>query len=69
MSFDWIKAYENNFIHRVEIVKLFLEDNEIDCVLVDKKGSAYPLGTYHLFVNRDNILKAKKLIEDHLTFD
>jgi len=68
MSFDWVKAFENNFIHQVEIVKLFLEDNEIDCVLVDKKGSAYPLGTYQLFVKRDKILIVKKLIEDNLKF-
>tara|TARA_B100000809_G_scaffold62197_1_gene58980 strand:+ start:5220 stop:5429 length:210 start_codon:yes stop_codon:yes gene_type:complete len=69
MSFDWVKLYENNLLHRVQIVKDFLEDNEIDCFLVDKKDSAYQFGSYQLFVKRDNVLIANKLIDDHLIFN
>lgn len=69
MSFDWVKLYENNLQYRVQIVKDFLEDNDIDCFLVDKKDSAYQFGTFQLFVKRDNVLRANKLIDDHLTFN
>ena len=69
MSFDWVQLYENKLHHRAQIVKDFLEDNEIDCFLVDKKDSVYQFGSYQLFVKRDNVLKANKLIDDHLTFN
>lgn len=69
MSFDWVKLYENNLQYRVQIVKDFLEDNDIDCFLVDKKDSAYQFGTFQLFVKRDNVLRANKLIDDHLIFN
>lgn len=68
MLFNWVIVYENKLAHRVQIVKDFLEDNEIDCFLVNKKDSAYQFGNFQLFVDRDKILIAKKLIEDHLTF-
>jgi 3D (Asp-Asp-Asp) domain-containing protein len=64
-----VKLYENNLQYRVQIVKDFLEDNDIDCFLVDKKDSAYQFGTFQLFVKRDNVLRANKLIDDHLTFN
>jgi hypothetical protein len=69
MSFDWVKLFENNLQYRVQIVKDFLEDNDIDCFIVDKKDSAYQFGNYQLYVNRDNVLKANKLIDENLTFN
>ena len=55
-------------IHRAQIVKDFLEDNNINSVIVDKKDSAYQLGWVEVFVERDDVIRAKKLISDSLKF-
>ena len=54
--------------HRAQIVKDFLEDNNINCVIVDKKDSAYQLGWFEVFVERDDVIRSKKLISESLNF-
>ena len=69
MALDWVKLREESLIHRLQIIKDFLEDNDINCLIVDKKDSAYQIGAYELYVNRRNVLKANLLIEKHLNFN
>ena len=55
-------------MHRAQIVKDFLEEKNINAVIVDKKDSAYQLGWFEIFVERDDVIIAKKLIADCLNF-
>ncbi len=68
MASDWVKLKEESLSHRLQIIKDFLEDNEINAVIVDKIDSVYKLGSYQVYVERDSVIRAKKLIEDNLKF-
>jgi len=47
-----------------EIAKGLLEENEIDCVLVNKKDSFYHFGDIEIYVKRDKIIKANYILKD-----
>ncbi len=68
MSSKWIMIVDFRMMHRAQIVKDFLEDNNINVVIVDKKDSAYQLGWFEVYVERDNVIISKKLIADTLNF-
>ena len=68
MSSKWVRIATFKMRHRIQIVKDFLEEKQINAVIVDKKDSAYQLGSFELFVERDDVIRAKKLIEDNLNF-
>ena len=68
MSSKWVKIQDFKMMHRAQIVKDFLEEKNINAVIVDKKDSAYQLGWFEIFVERDDVIIAKKLIADCLNF-
>ena len=68
MSSKWIMIVDFRMMHRAQIVKDFLEDNNINVVIVDKKDSAYQLGWFEVYVEWDNVIISKKLIADTLNF-
>ncbi len=59
---DWKRVYNSQFEHKVGIVKAVLKEHEIDSVIVNKKDSAYLFGELELYVNQDDVLKAKNII-------
>ena len=63
MNEDWVKVYTSQFPYRAEIIKSLLEDNEIECVIMNKQDSSLLFGEIELYVERENIFKAKQLIE------
>jgi hypothetical protein len=63
MSSEWVMVYSTNQIHHCEMVKQFLEDNDIHAMSIDKRDSSYLFGEIELYVNRDEVLKSKLLIE------
>ena len=66
---NWQKVYQDNLQHRAEIVKAVLEDHEIPAVVVSKKDSAYQFGHFEVLVDRDDIMKGMKIIEDDIRFE
>ncbi len=68
MSSKWVKIEDFKMVHRAQIVKDFLEDHDINAVIVDKKDSAYQLGWFAIYVERDDVIISKKLIADTLNF-
>jgi hypothetical protein len=62
MEEHWQVIYSSNFQHKVEIVKAVLEDAGIESVVVNKKDSAYLFGEMELYVHRDNLLRARQII-------
>ena len=61
---NWAKIYTAKADHKVDITKNFLEDQGIQCVVLNKQDSAYAgaLGEIELYVQRENVIKAKYLI-------
>lgn len=54
--------------YQAELIKQMLSDHNIRAFLVNKQDSAYKFGDIEVFVNRDDVMKAKMLIhefEDH----
>jgi len=47
------------------MVRQMLTDHNIQCFLVNKQDSAYKFGDVELYVNRDDVIRAKKLIQEY----
>jgi hypothetical protein len=54
---------------RAEIVKLTLERQNYNPVMLNKKDSSYLFGNYEVYVARKHVLKAIKIISDELRFE
>ena len=63
MKKKWIKVYATTEIHQAELLKGMLEENAIECIIMNKKDSAYTvLGEIELFVTQANVVKSLHLI-------
>jgi len=60
---NWAKIHTTNVEYKAEIAKDLLENEGITCVIMDKKDSAYgAFGELELYVQRENVLKAKHIL-------
>jgi len=50
--------------YQAEMVRQMLSDHNIQSFLVNKQDSAYKFGDVELYVNRDDVIRAKKLIQE-----
>ena len=66
---SWRKVYASPQMHKAEIVKAVLEENDIIAVVVTKKDSLYQLGNYEVHVTHEDVLKAVKMIHDDIHFE
>ena len=69
MSSKWNKVFSTTFVHQASIVKEFLEDNDINAVLLDKQDSAYKLGVFEVYVPLESTILAIRLINEQIKFD
>jgi len=63
-----VHIYSSGQVIRAELVKQMLADHNISAFLVNKQDSAYKFGEIEVYVNRDDVIRAKMLIrefEDH----
>ena len=68
MNSDLVHIYSSAQLYLAELIKQMLSDHNIQSFIVNKQDSAYKFGEIELFVNRDDIIRAKLLIqefEDH----
>ena len=64
MDKDWIKVYSETFEPKVEMLRIQLQNAGIATLVLNQKDSAHVhIGEVELFVKRDNVIKAKHLIE------
>ena len=60
---DWVKIYSSTEIHKIEIVKAVLEDNDIPSFEINKKDSSYiSIGEIELYVSSENAVLSKAII-------
>ena len=64
MDKDWVKVYSDTFEPKVEMLKVQLENDGILALVLNQKDSAHVhIGEVDLYVKRDDVIKAKHLIE------
>ncbi len=69
-SDNWHKVFSTDQMHKAEIVKAVLIDHQMNPVLINKKDSSYQnFGEIEIHVTAENILRARKIIENDINFE
>ena len=64
----WEMIFSTTLLYRAEIIKGLLEEEGIQCVIVNKQDSSYiAFGEIELFVPREDVLTAKKIMEGNVS--
>ena len=61
---DLVNIFSSGQPYLAELVRQMLTDHNIQSFIVNKQDSAYKFGDIELFVHRDNVIRAKKLIQE-----
>jgi hypothetical protein len=62
---NWVCVYKSTILHNVELVRHLLGENDINGVVLNQKDSFYPtIGEIQLFVPRDQVMHAKRIIHE-----
>jgi len=62
---NWVIIYSSVYIHKVEILQALLREEEIESIILNKQDSNYLFGDIELYVDVENILKAKQIISNN----
>lgn len=63
MTDKWVKIFTTTQPHQAAIVQSLLETNEIACVTMDKKDSAYGFGEVEVYTLPEFAVQALHLIK------
>ena len=64
MDYNWIKIYTSTDPFKIELLKGFLNQNNIVAMSINKKDSSYlAFGEIELLVDAKDVMKAKILIK------
>jgi len=64
MADNLVNIYGTGKPYLAELIKQMLAQHDINAFIVNKQDSAYKFGDIELYVDRDDVLKAKKLIRE-----
>jgi hypothetical protein len=64
MSTDQVQIYAVGNPYQAELIRQMLMNSNIQAFIINKQDSAYKFGDIELYVHRDDIIRAKKLIEE-----
>jgi hypothetical protein len=65
MNKDWVKIFSTDVNYKAELIKGLLVENGIEAVVINKKDSSYHFGELEIYVNADDVLKAKHILTTH----
>lgn len=68
MSEEWVNIYYTGNLVDAELVKQALENSGIKAYLLNKKDSNYLFGNVEVYVQRENAVKAKNIL-NNLSFE
>jgi len=63
---NWNKVFDSRKMHEAEIVKGVLMENDIPAIVINKQDSSYHFGFYEVLVEKENIIRAIKIIQDEI---
>ena len=65
MEKDWVCVYKTEQGFQSEIAREILENEEIDCVVLNEHDSTFPsIGDLEIWVHHDFEIKATELLKD-----
>ena len=65
MEKDWVCVFQTDKSFQAEIAKEILENEEIQCVLINDHDSTFPsIGDLEIWVHKDFETKASELLKD-----
>ena len=64
MEKDWVLVYSAPKAYQAEILKEIFNENNITSTIINKKDSSYHFGEVEVFVHKDNLEKAKVLVDE-----
>ena len=65
MEKDWVSVYQTGQKFQAEIARDILENESINCVLIDENDSLFPsIGEVEVMVHKDFEARAKELLKD-----
>lgn len=65
MEKDWVSVFQTGQSFQAEIAKEILENEEINCVIIDENDSIFPsIGEIEVMVHKDFEARAKELLKD-----
>lgn len=65
MEKDWVSVYQTGQKFEAEMAKEILENESINCVLIDENDSLFPsIGDVEVMVHKDFEARAKELLKD-----
>ncbi|HRS53884.1 MAG TPA: DUF2007 domain-containing protein [Bacteroidales bacterium] len=59
---NWIMVYSSPFLYQVEMMKIKLEEENINSVIINNKDSSYLFGEIELYVNSIDFIRAKAIV-------
>ncbi|HLN74561.1 MAG TPA: DUF2007 domain-containing protein [Prolixibacteraceae bacterium] len=65
MEKDWVSVYQTGQKFEAEMAREILENESINCVLIDENDSLFPsIGEVEVMVHKDFEVRAKELLKD-----
>jgi hypothetical protein len=66
MEKDWQCIFTCSLFYKAELAKAVLDDQNIECVILDKQSSAYSnaLGEIEVYVKQEDAILAKIILEE-----
>jgi hypothetical protein len=64
MAPEQVHIYSSSHPYLAELIRQRLADHSIPAFIVNKQDSAYKFGEIELYVHRDHVIRAKKLIRE-----
>ena len=70
MKANWEKVFSSVDDFRATLVRLTLESRGVQAIIINKKDTAYNnFGEQEVYVNRQDVLPALKIIQDEIRFE
>lgn len=64
MEKDWAHVATYSLAALAELNKAVLQENGIESIVLNAQDSSYLFGSIDLYVHRDDVLKAKRILEE-----
>ncbi len=64
MPGEQVRIYSVETVYLAELTRQMLADYDIVSFIINKRDSFYKFGEIEIYVNRDNVIRAKKLIAE-----
>ena len=65
MSGEQVHIYSVGSPYEAELIRHMLQDHDIAAFIVNKQDSTYRFGDVEIYVHRDQVIPAKKLIGEY----